>query len=150
MRGKAHTGPKCKNELHKYDGRLVSALKTQFELEDLARHMCEAFVHNGNDMVLAYVAHMRAQPTPWERHAIYLFLAKDDKIDTTDPAWFVLPEKHNPDRLPVEWGLLEDMAMQLMVVVCVAGRVDDKPCTVKLQAMHMIDALMGEPKDTKN
>ena len=143
MRGKAHT-PNCKNELvHKYDGRKVSSLRTQFELEDLARAMDHAFCHNGNGVVLAYAKYLKAQPAPRQRHAIYLLLTKDSIVCSCDPEWFVVPENNNPDRLPVDWTPIVDADAQLLVVVCVSGFAEDgKPRTVKHQAVHMIDALM--------
>lgn len=150
MRGRGHTGPKCTHTVHRYDGRRVSSLETQWDLEDVARMMSEAFVHNGNDMVLAYVKHVRAQPPQRQRQAIYLLLTKDDTIDSVNPAWFVLPENNNPDRLPIKWEPLLDMEAQLIVSICVSGTVDGKPKTVHFQAHHMIDALMSaEPEKNK-
>lgn len=144
MRGTSCTGRNCTSEFHKYQGRRVGSLTTQWELEDLVRDLCKVFPHNGNDMVRAYVAHVRAQPKPRPRQAIYLVLGKDDVVDTRNPPWFVLPENKNLDKLPIDWHALEDMDAQLLVCIYVAGVVNGTPTNVKSQSMHMIDALMED------
>lgn len=133
---------KCKHELHKYEGRFVSSLQTQWELEDLVRDLSQLFVHNGSEVILAYVAHLRAQPQPRPRQVIYLDLRKEDCVKTREPNWIVVREDDNPERLPVPWQYPVDMNQQVMVVIRVSGVVKEGSKTVLAHATHTIDALM--------
>lgn len=117
-----------------FDGRLVSSLKTQFEVEALVKCLQRSFVGEDDTLANRYLNWINAQPAPRPRHALCCVLGLQDRIDTKNVPWIVVADDGKCP-FPIDWKLMEDPDKQLMVFVQVAFGATK---SVKSHAFHTI------------
>lgn len=120
--------------LDQFDGRWVSSLKTQFEVEALVKCLQRSFVGEDDTLANRYVNWLNAQPAPRTRHALCCVLGLNDKIDMSNVPWIIVTED-GKCKFPIDWKLMEDPDKQLMVFVQVAL---GKTQSVKSHAFHTL------------
>lgn len=122
------------SNIREYDGRLVSSIKDQRDVEAVVKCLLLSFVSDGDKLARRYLDWISKQPKPRTRHAICCVLSINDRIDTKQAPWLVVPE-NGKCPFPIDWKLYEDPDKHLLVYVQVAFGTKQ---SVKAHSFHTI------------